>query len=69
MGFYPLAIRYLQLPEGARCWRRKSSSRKTRRMRFPGALQFKEDPQTVQEGGLVFALFSLVLAVGNRLFQ
>jgi hypothetical protein len=36
---------------------------------LPGPLQFKKDPQTVQERGLVFALFSLVLAVGNRLFQ
>jgi hypothetical protein len=32
-------------------------------------LQFEKGPQTVQEGGLVFALFSIVLAVGSRLFQ
>ena len=32
-------------------------------------LQLEKRPQTVQEGGFVFAFFSLVLAVGNRLFQ
>jgi hypothetical protein len=32
-------------------------------------LQFKKGPQTVQEGGPIFAFLSLVLAVGNRFFQ
>jgi len=33
-----------------------------------GPLQLEKGSQTVQEGGLVFALFSLVLPVGSRLF-
>ena len=73
MGFHPLAIRYLQLVP------RRAGRFATMASQIPqprdeahslrGALQFKKGPQTVQEGGLVFAFSSLVLTVGDRLFQ
>ena len=73
MGFHPLAIRYLQrVPRRAGRFATMASQIPQSRDEahaFPRALQFKKGPQTVQERGLVFTFFSLVLAVGDRLFQ